>query len=290
VAVYERTYRGYEGPLTPVRQRFRVLPRYALSEVFRSRMFIAFFVLCFVWPLGLAIYIYIPHNLKIIETFGLEGSTLASLFVIDASFFLDRFMWLQGVFAVLMTIFVAPALVAPDLRNNGLALYFSRPLTRTDYVIGKGAVLVFLLSCITWLPGLVLFLLQSYLAGWSWFRDNVRVGAAILVGSVVWMVALTLFGLAASAALKWKPLAGAGLFGLFFVTPMLAAIVNAMFETEWGAIVDPRAMVTLVWSGLFGVADDRTLPVLAGWCSLALACGACWLLLGRRLRAYEVVR
>jgi ABC-2 type transport system permease protein len=290
VAVYERTYRGYECTLTPVRDRFRVLPRYALGDVFRSRMFVAFFVLCFVWPLGLAIYIYIPHNLKIIETFGIDGLELASLFTVDAGFFRDRLMRVQGVLAVLLTIFVAPALVAPDMRNNGLALYFSRPLTRSDYVLGKASVLVFLLSWITWVPGLILFSLQSYLAGWGWFRGNLRSGAAILVGFWLWMIVLALVALAVSATLKWKPLAGAALFGVFFVSPMVATVIDLMFDTEWGWIVDLRAMIVLVWSGLFGVERNVSLPVVAGWFALAAACAASIGLLRRRLRAYEVVK
>ena len=290
MAVYERTYRGYGGPLTPLRGRFLVLPRYAIREVFQTRLFVAFFVLCFVWPLGLAIYIYIPHNLKIIEQFGLQENTLASLFRVDASFFLNRFMFVQGWFSVLMSIFVAPALVSADLRNNGLPLYFSRPLTRTGYVLGKGSVLVFLLSWITWVPGLLLFFLQSYLAGWDWFSANLRAGAALVVGSWIWIVVLALLGLAVSATMRWKPLAGAALFGLFLVAPLVSGLVNLMFHTTWGDLVNLGAMAFLVWSGLFGLTDGNELPVVAGWLSLAAACGVCVLLLRTKLRAYEVVK
>jgi ABC-type transport system involved in multi-copper enzyme maturation permease subunit len=52
-------------------------------------------------------------------------------------------------FAFLLTAFVGPGLISPDLGNNALVLYFCRPFSRTEYVAGKLLVLVKLLSYIT---------------------------------------------------------------------------------------------------------------------------------------------
>ena len=41
MAVYDRRYRGYDGPLTPLNARWRVLPRFAWAQVFKSRLFAA---------------------------------------------------------------------------------------------------------------------------------------------------------------------------------------------------------------------------------------------------------
>ena len=71
MAVYERTYQPYVGTLTPKWSRFLVLPRYAYAEVFKKKLFISFLVSCFVWPLLLAVLIYLPHNssfLKLVTT------------------------------------------------------------------------------------------------------------------------------------------------------------------------------------------------------------------------------
>ena len=56
-----------------------------------------------------------------------------------------------------LTAFVGPGLVSPDLANSALPLYFCRPFSRAEYVLGKCAVSVQLLSLITWVPGLILF-------------------------------------------------------------------------------------------------------------------------------------
>ena len=66
MAVFGRTYRAYAGPTTPERWRFLVLARYGLTDLFRSRAFLAFFVLCFVAPFVASIRIYLAHNFEAI--------------------------------------------------------------------------------------------------------------------------------------------------------------------------------------------------------------------------------
>src|SRR2546427_655131 len=45
MAVYEHTYKRYAGPLTLEWRRFLIIPRYAFRDVFKSKLFTAFFVL-----------------------------------------------------------------------------------------------------------------------------------------------------------------------------------------------------------------------------------------------------
>ena len=43
MAVYKKTYRPYEGELTPAWSRFLVIPRYAFEDLHRSRFLTIFF-------------------------------------------------------------------------------------------------------------------------------------------------------------------------------------------------------------------------------------------------------
>ncbi len=54
---------------------------------------------------------------------------------------------------------VGPNLVSRDLRFNALPLYFSRPLRRIDYFLGKLGVIVFFLGAVTVVPAIVAYLL-----------------------------------------------------------------------------------------------------------------------------------
>ena len=290
MAVYERTYHTYSGPVTPEKSRFLVLPRYAYREVFQSRFFVAFFVACFVWPLVLAVMIYLPHNVSFLKAIQTEASSITSLFKYDATFFFKFFMWWHGLLAFVMAFVVGPALISADLRNNGLPLYLSRPFSRAEYILGKSTVMILLLSSITWIPGLLLFGLQCYLGGWSWFREHGMIGISILLSFAIWILILCLICLSLSAYVKWKPVARAALFGVFFVLSALGGLVNLLLDTSWGSLIDIFGMVMVVWSGLFGIPGPVDVPVWAAWGSLIAFCAICLLLLSRKVRAYEIVR
>src|SRR6267142_2959607 len=167
MAVYEHTYKQYAGPLTPEWSRFLIIPRHAFRDVFKSKLFTAFFVICFVPLLVEAILIYLHHNT---EALGIFKAQARQLIPIDAPFF-ESFVHLQGGFAFLLTVLVGPPLVARDLNNNGLPLYLCRPFSRAEYVFGKMCVVLILLSAITWVPGLLLFFFQAYLEGFSWLGN-----------------------------------------------------------------------------------------------------------------------
>ena len=50
--------------------------------------------------------------------------------------------------------------MANDLRSQAFLIYFARPVSRLDYVIGKAGVLVGLLGAVTLLPSLMLYVLS----------------------------------------------------------------------------------------------------------------------------------
>ncbi len=287
MAVYERAYRGYSGPVTAEHRRFLILPRYGFSDVFRSRLFAAFFALCFLWPCCCAFLIYLHHN---VSALALLEIARTNLLAIDANFFL-WFLRIQGtMLGFLVAFVVGPGLISPDMRNNALPLYLSRPFSRKEYVAGKMAVLVTLLSAITWVPGALLFFLQSYLDGSDWLRSHLRILGGIVLGSWIWILVLSLLALAVSATVKWKLLASAALLAIFFVASAAGAAVNVTFRTSLGGLLDLSAMVQTVWAGLFGVPPPVDVPLAGSVLSLLLVCLLCLLLLARRIRAYEIVR
>ncbi len=303
MAVYELTYKPYLGKLTPEGSRFLVLPRHALRDVFQSKLFTAFFVLCFVPLLVEAIMIYLHHN---VNALAILQVNVRELLPIDASFF-QTFVNLQGGFAFFVTLLVGPPLVARDLRNNALPLYLCRPFSRAEYVLGKMSVLIILLSAITWVPQMLLFAFQAYLEGGRWLIDNLWMAGAILIGSLVWILLLALLSQAISAWVKWRVIASAALLGLFFIPSVFGEIVNQIFRTRWGSIISLNANMTNVTAGLFGtfqrantaVMDiDGELvrgvvlsepPLWVSWFVLFFVCAICLALLSRKVKAYEVI-
>src|SRR5207237_7480306 len=61
--------------------------------------------------------------------------------------------------SLFLVLVVGPNLVSRDLRFNALPLYFSRPLRRFDYFLGKLGVIGFFLMAIAILPSVVAYVL-----------------------------------------------------------------------------------------------------------------------------------
>lgn len=308
MAVYEHTYKLYPGKLTPEWSRFLVIPRHAFRDVFKTKLFTAFYVFCFVPLLVEAILIYLHHNvsaIEILKTMGIVNS-IQELIPIDNTFF-QFFVGFQAGLAFLVTLLVGPPLVARDLRNNALPLYLCRSFSRSDYVLGKMSVLFILLSAITWLPQLLLFLFQSSLEGFSWFTSNLWLASAILIASVVWILVLSLLSQAVSALVKWRVIASATLIGIFFIPSVFSQVINSLFLTRWGSLISLWTLMTNVTNGLFGTFvqttahftdfDGRRLdivmsepPLWVSWFVLFVVCAICLALISRKVKAYEVVR
>ena len=52
---------------------------------------------------------------------------------------------------------VAPTLISRDLRAKAWLIYFTRPVGRTEYILGKFLILLLLVLVITMLPALALW-------------------------------------------------------------------------------------------------------------------------------------
>src|SRR5215207_8560561 len=104
MAVYEQRYKPYTGKLTPDWSRFLIIPRHAYRAVFNSKLFTAFFVVCFLPLLVEAILIYLHHNVTALL---LMKVNVRELIPIDAYFF-QTFIHIQGGFAFFFSMLRRP--------------------------------------------------------------------------------------------------------------------------------------------------------------------------------------
>jgi len=100
MAVYEHRYRAYEGEPQSAWSRFLVIPRYALREVFKSKLLTTIYVICFIYPLIAAILVYLHHN---VNALSLLQINVRELLPIDNTFF-RTFLEIQGGFAFILTV------------------------------------------------------------------------------------------------------------------------------------------------------------------------------------------
>jgi len=285
MAVYRRGYQRYQGALTSQWSRWFVLPRFAWQRLMQQRLVTILFVVATFWPLACAAFVYLSHHTELLQGFGPQASRLLT---IDGEFF-AVFMNAQSMFAIILSAFAGPSLIAPDLANGALPLYFSRPLSRPEYILARMLVLVGVLSPVTWIPGLLLFSMQSGMAGWTWFAENWRMGAAVFLGFLLHIALVGLVALACSAYVKWRIVAGALVLGVFFVLGGAAELTNAVLRVEWAAAANPARAMNQIYRSMLG-AEPSNGPG-AFECSLAVGVMALLLLavLQRKLRPVEVV-
>jgi ABC-2 type transport system permease protein len=295
VPVYDRRYRGFAGERRSGAGNWLVLTRYGLGEVFASRLLLVLFVAACLPFVVCALVVYAANNADSLAALNVRDSE-PLLATLEGSLFF-WFLVLQSGFAFLIASFTGPALIGPDLAHGSLPLYLSRPLSRFEFAAGKLAILLLLLSAVTWVPGLLLVAIEAAMGRDGWLAAHWRIPFAIFVGSGVWIVMLALLALAISAWIRWRPLATGALFVLSAVGSAFAGVLNATLETRWGSVLSIGEVVKRIWTSLFGEASflgrapvAEQLPVGACWLAVGAFSGVAALLLRRKIRAFEVVR
>ncbi len=291
MAVYKRTYKAYRGPLTPAWSRFTVLLRYGLRNLFNSRPFTAFTVLCLVpFLVGLVlVYVLNSTTAQMVLRIGPDHP------VINKYWFLV-FLSIEAWMGFVLAAWGGPGMITKDFANHSVQLYLSRPLSRVEYLFGKALVLFILLSCISWIPALVLFFVQAGLQGYGWLWENLWIAGAIVLSSLIGIVMVSLLSMAVAVWVKWRIAATALMFAIFFLLPGLAQVVSVILRTSWGEAVNFPLMILVIWAHLFRLAEPNQhnpvldFPLWAAWASTLGMCAICFWLLNTKLKAREVER
>lgn len=287
MAVYKRGYQRYEGGRTSHWNRILVMPRFSWQRLMGMKVTIVVLAISMVWPLMCAAFIYVANHAELWQ--GMGGGGLANFLSIDGRFF-EVFMNAQAAFAMILAAIVGPGLIAPDLANNALPLYFSRPLTRQDYILSRLIVLLGMLSLVTLVPGLLLFVMQVGLAGWEWLCDHWIYAWGVFGGFALWVVLVSLVAMACSAYVKWRVIAGALVLGFFTVLSGAASMINAVFRVDWGRAINPAMAMNQIWRSMLAM-EPLEGPSAMECAIVMFAMGMAMLLaLSRKLRPVEVVK
>lgn len=189
-----------------------------------------------------------------------------------------------------MTILVGSGLIANDKRANALQIYLSKPLTRVEYLTGKLVTLLVFLVFVTWVPAILLLLIQMMFSGSTTFiRDNLFLFPAITVAAAA-QTLLSAFAMLALSSLsksrRFVAIMYAGV--IFFTSAMYQALRQITGSTVW-AVISPEDMLDVISAGTFRTTGPTTVPVPVALLVVAMLIGASVWILERRVRAVEVV-
>jgi len=289
MSVYKHSYRAYSGKLTPLWTRVLVLARYGFAEAWSSRITIGLFTFSLLPVIVFMVGIYLANNPLARQLMRVNPQN----FNVDAAFFL-KILEMQSWLALVLTAWVAPRLITFDLADNALPVLLSHPISRFDYVLGKFIALFASLSVVTWIPCMMLFAYQGYSSPQPWIVANLSIAAGLVAGSLIWIIFLSILGLALSSWVKWRVVATGIIFAAVFVPAGVGGIVSAILRTKWGLLLNVPVVMTVLWRRLLGAPDfmpfGESLPTSAMALMLVAACVVCVAMLNARVRAREVVR
>ena len=192
-----------------------------------------------------------------------------------------------------------PGMITRDFANSSVQLYLSRPLSRIEYLFGKASVLFILLSCISWVPALILFFVQGGLEGHGWIWDHLWLARAIFLSCLIGIAMVSLLAMAVAVWVKWRIAATALMFAVFFLFPALGGVISLILRTRWGHLLNFPVMIMIIWGDLFRITPlgpggmgpgFYVVPVWAAWASALSVCAVCFWLLYSKLKAREVER
>jgi len=285
MAVHRRGYRRYEGERTGRAARLLVLPRFAWNQLMKQRFVVVIFMLALFWPVACMLFVYLANHRDLL--IGVPAD-LTGFLNVNATFFVT-FMNAQATFAVLLAAFAGPSLIAPDLGNGALSLYFSRPFSRGDYLLARMLVLLGIFAPVTWIPGIAIFLMQSGLAGWDWMAGNWVLGAGVVAGFLLWTFFVSLVAMTCSAYVKWRMVAGALVLGTFFVLAGAAEITAEVLEAEWPSAFNPARAMNQIWCTMLGAEPIPGPDALQSLLTLAALSVVMMVVLNRKIRPVEVL-
>jgi ABC-2 type transport system permease protein len=132
-------------------------------------------------------------------------------------------------FSMVLILLVGPSLISSDMRFNALPLYFSRPVRRIDYFMGKLGVIGVFLVMVLVIPSLLAYALGLLFSlDFSIVRDTF----SLLLTCVGWGAIVTLsaglFVLALSSLSRNSRYIALFWLGVWFVTSIVATVLETV--------------------------------------------------------------
>jgi ABC-type transport system involved in multi-copper enzyme maturation permease subunit len=276
--IHDQSYRRYGGKRESVRSAWSVIAVAGITSFLKKRVF-----------LGLLLFAWIPFIVRAVQIYVAANFPQASILAMKAETF-RQFFDQQGIFVFFVTIYIGAGLIANDRRANALQIYLSKPLTRAEYILGKLAILAVFLLLVTWLPGVLLLILQSLFAGnLSFIRQNVYLLPAMTLFSVLEVIVASFTMLALSSLSNSNRFAGILYTGVMLFSDAVFATVRGISGSTAMSWLSFPATLAQLGDLIFRVPLRYTTPVAVSFIvALALVVVSASVL-ERKVRGVEVV-
>jgi ABC-2 type transport system permease protein len=276
--IHDQSYRRYAGSKEALGRSWTVIAVAGIKSMLRRRMF-----------LGLLLFAWIPFIVRAVQIYVAANFPQASMLAPSAETFRE-FIDQQGVFVFFVTIYVGAGLIANDRRANALQIYLSKPLTRAEYIAGKVAILTTFLLLVTWVPGILLLILQILFAGsFTFARQNMFLFPAITLASFLQVFVASFAMLALSSLSKSSRYVGILYAGAMFFSEAVFAALRLILGGTGASWISFPANLAQIIDVIFRLKPRYDTPWIVSALALVGLVIVSISVLERRVRGVEVV-
>ena len=276
--IHDQGYRRFAGRRDQLGRGWTVIAGAGIRSLLSRRLFLGLLLVAYANFLIRCVQIYLSANFAQVAFLAPTAQTFRE--------YLEQ----QEIFVFFITIFVGAGLVANDRRANALQIYLSKPLTRLEYVAGKAATLLVFLLGVTWVPALLLLLVQILFAGsFAFLQKNLFLFPAITVYSFLQVLLATFTMLALSSLSKSARFVGIMYAGLIFFTDAIFATLKFLVRASGASLVSPTQTLAQLGDAIFRVEPRYDTPTWASLLVVVVLVAGSALILERRIRGVEVV-
>src|SRR5215212_2996248 len=276
--IHDQGYRRYGGTRAPRGQGWMVITRAGVRTMLAKRAF-----------LGLLLISWFPFFVRAVQIYAAANVPQAAFLAPTAETF-RQFLQQQAIFVFFVTVYVGAGLIANDRRANALQIYLSKPLTRAEYVFGKLAILMTFLALVTWLPAIVLLIVQIAFAGnFTFFRTNAFLFPAITVFAFLEVVLASSMMLALSSLSKSSRYVAILYAGVIFFTQAVYGVLYAVTRSTAFSWLSFSTNVSQIGDIIFRQPQRYDTPWPVALLMVVLLVVLSGVILERRVRGVEVV-
>jgi ABC-2 type transport system permease protein len=243
--IYDRGYRHYEGAREGRAHAIRALIGYSIKRGLGIKKRWTAKII----PILLYSFAFFPV-IVIIGIRAFAGDLAAGF----------NYQTLYDLLATILLVFAAataPEMLCDDRRQHVLPLYFSRAISRADYLLAKIGALGILMSTIALIPGLILFLGLTFLADSPvrYFLNHISDIGRVVANGLLLSLFFAAIGILIASFTDRKSVAAAVYIGtVVLVSGFVAALFEAI-KSSWHrylALLSPTVVPQALTSWIFG--------------------------------------
>jgi ABC-2 type transport system permease protein len=277
--IHDQGYRRYGGLKARTGTGWMVITRAGIRNQFAKRAFLGLLLLSWLPFFARAIQIYLAAN------FPQAGELLA----VKPQMF-RQFLDQQQIWAFFVTVYVGAGLIANDRRANALQIYLSKPLTRAEYIFGKLAILMSFLLLITWVPALVLLIVQIAFAGnFTFLMNNLYLFPAITLFAFIQVTMVAAAMLALSSLSKSSRYVAILYSAVIFFTQAIYGVLSVVTRSTQLSWISFPANLAQVGDVIFRLPPQYATPWPVSLLMILGLIAVSAFILERRVRGIEVV-